>query len=53
MFSYDSTKRPTVEQLKNHPWMQKPFSVKMTRQVILDKIQDKRSIKTADSSRDG
>jgi serine/threonine protein kinase len=28
MFSYDGSKRPTVEQLKSHPWMQKPFDMK-------------------------
>jgi len=38
MFSYDSSKRPTVEQLRNHPWMTKPFSMKMTRQVLLDNL---------------
>ena len=52
MFSYDSSKRPTVEQLRNHPWMTKPFSMKMTRQVLLDNLQTKRSVKTATSSRD-
>merc|ERR1712159_810891 len=31
MFSYDGNKRPTIEELKNHPWIKKPFSVKMTR----------------------
>ena len=24
MFSHDGTKRPTLEQIKNHPWMKKP-----------------------------
>lgn len=38
IFSYDSKKRPTVEQLKNHPWMKKPYSIKMTRQSILEKL---------------
>ena len=31
MFSYDPSKRPTIDQLKNHPWLQKPFSQKLTR----------------------
>lgn len=28
MFSYDGSKRPTVEELKKHPWMLKPFDMK-------------------------
>jgi len=52
MFSYDPKKRPTVEELKNHPWMKKPMSHKLTRQTLIDKLQEKRSCKTADSSRE-
>lgn len=52
MFSYDGAKRPTVEELKAHPWLQKPFSNKMTRQNILEKLMEKRSQKTADTSRE-
>jgi hypothetical protein len=52
MFSYDGTKRPTVEELKAHPWLQKPYSTKMTRQNILEKLMEKRSQKTADTSRE-
>ena len=33
--------------------MTKPFSMKLTRQAIMEKLQEKRSVKTADSSRDG
>lgn len=43
MFSYDPSKRPTLEQLKNHPWMKKPFSVKLTRQSLMEKLQELRS----------
>lgn len=32
IFSYDGKKRPTVEEIMNHPWMQKPYSVKLQRQ---------------------
>ena len=28
MFSYDGNKRPTISELKKHPWMKKPYSVK-------------------------
>jgi len=31
MFSYDGKKRPTIDEVKNHPWMQKAFSTKLTR----------------------
>jgi serine/threonine protein kinase len=31
IFSRDGSKRPSVEELKNHPWMQKPFSMKLQR----------------------
>jgi serine/threonine protein kinase len=29
IFSYDGKKRPTVEEIKNHPWMKKTYSVKL------------------------
>lgn len=50
MFNYDSNKRPTVEQLKNHPWMKLPMSYKLTKHNLMEKLQEKRSTKTADSS---
>lgn len=52
IFSYDGSKRPTLEQIKNHKWMQKPYSNKMTRQNILEKLSELRSKKTCDSSRE-
>jgi serine/threonine protein kinase len=52
IFSYDGRKRPTIEQIKNHKWMQKPYSTKLVRQAILEKLQEQRSKKTADSSRE-
>jgi serine/threonine protein kinase len=53
MFNYDPSKRPTVDQLKNHAWMKKPYSHKLTKQSLMDMLQDKRSVKTAESSREG
>merc|ERR1719375_131117 len=53
MFSYDGSKRPTIEELKEHPWIKKPFSVKLTRSFIMDKLNEKRMEKnTTASSRD-
>ena len=53
MFSYDPSKRPTVKELREHPWMKKPMDVKATRSNIIERLNEVRSAKTADSSRDG
>ena len=50
MFHYDGNKRPTISELKAHPWLNKPYSVKLTRQTIMDKITEKRAEKTAQAS---
>lgn len=50
MFSYDGAKRPTVEELRNHPWMTKGFDLKQTRSDLVEKLSTLRSEKTADSS---
>jgi len=52
MFSYDGSKRPTIEELKAHPWINKPFSVKLTRAGIMEKLQAKRSEKTSHMSKE-
>jgi serine/threonine protein kinase len=52
MFSYDGSKRPTIDELKAHPWINKPFSVKLTRASIMEKLADKRSEKTTHMSKD-
>ena len=52
-FSVDGKDRPTLEDLKNDPWFKKPFSYKMTKQNIMERLQTVRSEKTADSSREG
>ena len=50
MFSYEGNKRPTIAEIKAHPWLQKPYSVKMTRQSVMDKIVEKRAEKTVAAS---
>ena len=52
IFSFDGSKRPTIAELKAHPWVNKPFSVKMTRASIMERLQEKRSQKTAHSSKE-
>ena len=52
IFNHDGKKRPTIEEIKNHPWMQKPFSTKLNRQSIMERLNEKRSAKTSDSSRE-
>jgi len=52
MFNYDGKKRPTIEELKNHPWMQKPYDVKAVKENIVERLTEKRTAKTTDSSRD-
>merc|ERR1712110_51834 len=51
MFNYDGKKRPTIQELKNHPWMQVPYSVKTTKENILEKLTERRTAKTTDTSR--
>lgn len=50
MFSYDGSKRPTVEELRSHPWMSKGFDIKGTRSDLIERLSSIRSEKTADSS---
>jgi serine/threonine protein kinase len=52
MFAYDGAERPSVDDIKNHPWMQKPFDHKEIRNQILSEVAKKRSEMTNASSRD-
>jgi len=50
MFSYDGSKRPSVEELKEHPFMQKSYDLKGVRNNLIEKLSESRSERTADSS---
>lgn len=52
MFSYNGKNRPTIEQIRAHPWMQVNFDIKAVRQHIIDELYEKRAqATTAESSR--
>jgi len=52
MFSYDGSKRPTVKEIRNHPWMQTPCDMKHIRDDILNRIAEIESESTTISSRE-
>lgn len=52
MFSYDGSKRPTVKEIRNHPWMQTPCDMKQIRDDILNRIAEIESESTTISSRE-
>jgi serine/threonine protein kinase len=50
MFSYDPTKRPTVDEIKSHPWMNMTCDIKSIRGDLIERLSASRSEKTAASS---
>lgn len=50
MFSFDGSKRPTVEEIRAHPWMTKGCDVKGIKSDLIERLSSQRSEKTAASS---
>ena len=50
MFSYDGKLRPTVDELREHPWMKKGLDIKASRADVMEKLSEARSQKTQASS---
>ena len=42
MFSYIGKKRPTIAEIRAHPWMQADFDMKEAKQEILDALMAKK-----------
>ena len=51
MFSYEGKDRPTVQEIRAHPWMQAKCDMKQIRHDILSELAEKRTQSTADSER--
>jgi len=52
MVHHDPSKRPSISEIKKNPWFLTPFSQKLSRTQILEKLQEKRDQKTASTSND-
>jgi serine/threonine protein kinase len=50
MFSYDGDKRPTVDEIRAHPWMNKGCDIKGIRSDLIERLSSQRSERTAASS---
>jgi|TARA_B110000305_G_C19297429_1_gene567362 hypothetical protein len=43
MFSYDGTKRPSIAEIRAHPWMSSGVNMKELRSQLLEELAEKRS----------
>lgn len=52
MFSYEGKSRPSIDEIRAHPWMQAAVNLKEIRSDILSQLAEQRSQATAESSRE-
>lgn len=54
IFNYEGKNRPTIEEIKKHPWLNNSkYDMKSTRSNLMKKQLEKKSEKTVESTSDG
>jgi len=46
MFAFEGKDRPTLDEIKNHPWMKVPINMKEVRADLLNQLAEKRAGQT-------
>ena len=46
MLNYDPSKRPSIEELMDHPWVKLPFERKKTQNAIIEILKENKSSKS-------